>query len=340
MGDSSNKDQYDQALVSILENEKSILGFLSTIFSFLARRTDFYYVPKDPNENMGFPPGVAEELVVKVLRKCDPKTWKLSDSKADDINDEIMCSTVAQEVEIVDESSSHSIPTSTTDMCQHSSQDEDKKDSIKSDKSNLPKNYKTPPVKPAGRFDNIPVGPPAIIPLQNSESYNGAVREKYTWSQSIMDLDIIIKLPSHVKSSKDLKVKIQSADICVATRSGEIIINDSFPFKIKAFESVWSLSEGRLLIHLEKGQERWWNKLLNGEEELDLDKLDCSRPLAELPEDHIEKVRELTWNQDQKRKGLPTSDDIRNIEVLKKAWNSPGSPFQGKEFDPSVVYKQ
>lgn len=49
------------------------------------------------------------------------------------------------------------------------------------------------------------------------------------------------------------------------------------------------------------------------------------------------KVRELQWNQEQKLKGLPTSDEIRNMEILKRAWNADGSPFKGKEFDPSVL---
>lgn len=68
-------------------------------------RTDFYYVPEGPYENMGFPPGVAEELVIKVLRSCDPKAWKAPNGarKPNDVNNEIMCSTVAQEVEVITE---------------------------------------------------------------------------------------------------------------------------------------------------------------------------------------------------------------------------------------------
>lgn len=51
-------------------------------------------------------------------------------------------------------------------------------------------------------------------------------------------------------------------------------------------------------------------------------------------------VREIQWNQEQKMKGLPTSDQLRNIEMLKKAWNAEGSPFKGKEFDPTVLQNQ
>ncbi|XP_053607783.1 nudC domain-containing protein 3 [Plodia interpunctella] len=336
MSDSFYK--YDDVLASILVNEKSILGFLSAIFNFLARRTDFYIVPDGPYENIGFPPGVAEELVMKVLRKCDPKNYSGNGARKPEhnmeLNNEIMCTTVAQEVEVVAEEdleevgedspadpigNSRENPVESNEQTSHVSDNEVSKNDENIDETS--ESY-VPPVIPTQR---------------NSETYNGADRDKYCWAQSIMDLDVTMRLPPDVKSSKDLKVEINPNDISVAYRNGTVIIKDSLPFKIKAFDSFWSISEGKLLIHLEKVQERWWNRFLNSEEAIDLSKIDCSRPLNDLPEDHIAKVRELQWNQEQKLKGLPTSDEIRNMEVLKKAWNAPGSPFQGQKFDPNVL---
>ncbi|XP_061713200.1 nudC domain-containing protein 3 [Cydia pomonella] len=318
----SNITKYDDVLSSILVNEQSILGFLSAVFNFLARRTDFYYVPDGPYENMGFPPGVAEELVIKVLRTCDPKNWKGTNGsrKPVNFNNEIMCSTVAQEVEVVaeneDELENEFIE---AEVAQPT---ESEKKILEASSSGEPKTEYKPP----------------LIPVQkNSESYNGAVRDKYSWAQTITEIDVTVPLPPDIKSAKDLKVTINPNDICVAYRNDDTIIKDMLQYKIKASDSVWTISGGRLLIHLEKVQERWWTKLVNSEEAIDLDKIDCSRPLNELPEDHIAKVRELQWNQEQKLKGLPTSDEIKNIEILKRAWNAEGSPFKGKEFDPSVL---
>ncbi|XP_034830423.1 nudC domain-containing protein 3 [Maniola hyperantus] len=332
MADSAEYTKYDDVLTSILVNEKSILGFLSTIFNFLARRTDFYHVPVDSEyKNMGFPPGVAEELVLKVLRRCDPKNWHTNTDISTDMN-EIMCSTVAQEVEVVADDNMDEINETLQDIeigdsnnSAQSKQDARTYQSSKvNDKTMFPEDYE----------------PPVIPTQKNSESYNGAIKEKYSWAQTIMDLDITMKLPPVIKSAKELKVTINPGDICIACRNGDIIIKDTLAYKVKTRDSFWSISEGRLLIHLEKVQERWWNKLLSGEEEIDISKIDCSRPLNELPEDHILKIHELQWNQEQKMKGLPTSDEIRNIETLKKAWNAPGSPFQGKEFNPNVLIKK
>nr|UPI11534.1 NudC domain-containing protein 3 [Mythimna separata] len=340
MSDSSSITKYDDVLASILVNEKSILGFLSTIFGFLARRTDFYYVPKGPYENMGFPPGVAEELVIKVLRTCDPKSWKGPNGSQklldlnNELNNEIMCSTVAQEVEVVAEEDV--IETETTVI------EPDRNAEVTptlSTSQPIPKPQCESPsnVTSTSKAFLADYKPPEIPIQKNSDTYNGAEREKYLWSQNIMELDVTVKLPVDIKSSKDLKVIINPSDICVARRNGDIILKDSLPYKIKTIDSFWSISEGKLLMHLDKVQERWWNKLLNSEEPIDLDKIDCSRPLDDLPEDHVAKVREMQWNQERKMQGLPTSDEIRNIEVLKKAWNAPGSPFAGKEFDPSIL---
>ncbi|XP_049869174.1 nudC domain-containing protein 3 [Pectinophora gossypiella] len=339
MADVNGSAKYDEILTQILVNEKSILGFLSTIFNFLARRTDFYYIPQGAYENMGFPPGVAEELVIKVLRTCDPNNWKPPNGakKPTDINDEIMCSTIAQEVEVVADDEceiEENTDTQTTEPLieQMNSLPVPFEEVNKTQSENTAETDDS--AKPTTSTESLP---PVIPTQKNSETYNGAERENYSWAQTIMELDVTVRLPPHIKSSKDLKVTITARDLCVACRNGDVLIKDSFLHKVKPDESIWSISEGKILIHLEKVQERWWNKLLNKEEPIDLSKIDCSRPLYELPDDHIAKVRELQWNQEQKMKGLQTSDQLRNMEILRKAWNAEGSPFKGKEFDPNVM---
>lgn len=150
-------------------------------------RTDFYYVPEGPHEDMGFPPGVAEELVVKVLRKCDPKS--LTDGTAiPATNDDIMCSTVAQEVEI--EAEYGSVETTEHNYCktteEHSSYLKDSQPKGAGDSTH----EDTPDLSKDMSKVHIPEEyTPPVIPIQgNSESYNGAVRENYTWSQNIMEL--------------------------------------------------------------------------------------------------------------------------------------------------------
>lgn len=62
--------------------------------------------------------------------------------------------------------------------------------------------------------------------------------------------DVTIKLPPGVNSSKDLKVAINAGDVSVTKKNGDVIIKDSLPWKIKVSDSFWSISEGKLLMHL------------------------------------------------------------------------------------------
>ena len=62
-----NQALYDNALMGILQNCGKLPPFLDAVFSFLARRTDFYVLMKHERAKMGFPPGVAESMVLQVL---------------------------------------------------------------------------------------------------------------------------------------------------------------------------------------------------------------------------------------------------------------------------------
>lgn len=39
----------------------------------------------------------------------------------------------------------------------------------------------------------------------NPDSYNGAVRENYTWSQDYSDLEIKVPVPKHIVKGKQVK---------------------------------------------------------------------------------------------------------------------------------------
>ena len=59
--------KFDDILMGILQHCEQVEPFLDAIFSFLARRTDFFRVMQNREDKMGFPPGVAEKIVLKVI---------------------------------------------------------------------------------------------------------------------------------------------------------------------------------------------------------------------------------------------------------------------------------
>lgn len=58
-------------------------------------------------------------------------------------------------------------------------------------------------------FNMSPLSPPTRRQEQfqtNPDSYNGAVRENYTWSQDYSDLEIKVPVPKHIVKGKQVKV--------------------------------------------------------------------------------------------------------------------------------------
>lgn len=57
---------HDAVLLSILKSCGKIQPFFEYIFSFLSRRTDFYIIMEQEQAEMGFPPGMALNMVIQV----------------------------------------------------------------------------------------------------------------------------------------------------------------------------------------------------------------------------------------------------------------------------------
>ena len=54
--------KFDQMFMTMTQEAGGLNPFLDTLFSFLQRRTDFYY-EAEPGDKMGFPPGYSEQIV-------------------------------------------------------------------------------------------------------------------------------------------------------------------------------------------------------------------------------------------------------------------------------------
>ncbi|KZC08332.1 NudC domain-containing protein 3 [Dufourea novaeangliae] len=314
---------HDQAFLQILKEEKNITNFLDVFFGFLYRCTDFY-VESGPDQKLGFQPGLIEKLVLNSFQK-----WK-NISKFPNVVDlpKNHDSNVQYNMEI--KHNEMGIEEETGPQVVQEIEVETSTENEISDR----------PVKPVEKD-------------RSSDSYNGAVRDNYTWSQTINNLDVLVKLPSCIKTSKDLKVHLNSKQIKIEARTSTlaqcqevedhssewtIIFMGEFSFKVKNAESVWTIVPGgHVSIHFEKVSERWWDALIVGEPKIDLSKIDCSRNLEEMGSEAQMKVQELMWNHQQKLLGKPTTEQIKMEKILKKAWDAEGSPFTGTPYDPSTV---
>lgn len=58
-----------------------------------------------------------------------------------------------------------------------------------------------------------------------------------------------------------------------------------------------------VFIKTDKQKELWWKRLFNHEPDIDLNKIDYSRPIEELPEETQTELNRIQYDEQQKMKG-------------------------------------
>uniref|UniRef100_A0A8D1UJJ7 NudC domain-containing protein 3 n=1 Tax=Sus scrofa TaxID=9823 RepID=A0A8D1UJJ7_PIG len=158
---------------------------------------------------------------------------------------------------------------------------------------------------------------------RNPDSYNGAVRENYTWSQDYTDLELKVPVPKHVVKGKQVSVALSSSSIRVAVleESGErVLMEGTFTHRINTESSLWSLEPGKcVLVSLNKVGEYWWSAILEGEERIDIDKINKERSMATVDEEEHAVLDRLTFDYHQKLQGKPQSHELVRAPTLRRS---------------------
>jgi len=170
----------------------------------------------------------------------------------------------------------------------------------------------------------------------SSSTYNGAVTENYTWSQTLQETTVEIPMPKGTRG-KDLDVAITKNSLRVGLRNAAPVIDGKLPELVREDDSMYVMESGVVQVILVKTRETWWKNVVEGGPEIDTQKVDSVRNIHEYDDETQAGIRKIMFDQDQKRKGLPTSDEMNNEDMLRKAWDAEGSPFKGQPFDPSVL---
>ena len=340
--------RFDDLLNTVITQKgQGIYGFFDVMFSFLYRRTDFFY-EMAPGENMGFFPTQAEAIVCGYFRKyqqlhykervpkrnIDPKVieeYMKSKEKEkqekkeviDKINKQSKEDAKKEEIK-KEEKKPEAKPTTQQDKDKEKN-NKDNSSSNKIETSN-PLNMKKEELK--GPVENKPT---------SISTYNGDKCEDYNWSQGVGDVTIqfALKQKIHKKMLKvdmtvnHLKIVIQGMD--------KPLIDDDFCEKIIPDDSNWSIEDGQSIIFfLEKATEIIWKSAFKGGKEIDTKTVDNSKRIDEFDSETQAALNKIVYEQNRKRNGLPTTEEEKKLEALKEAWNKPGSPFAGQPFDPSM----
>lgn len=122
-------------------------------------------------------------------------------------------------------------------------------------------------------FFSRPSHPPSAL---DSDSYNGAMRDKYQWSQDYNDVEVRVFVPKEVVKGKQVSagngggngggnsgdetcvraptqvnVSLQSGGMRVCVRVGpeeQTLVEGKFSHKINTENSLWSLEPGKCVV--------------------------------------------------------------------------------------------
>ncbi|XP_078095602.1 nudC domain-containing protein 3 [Mustelus asterias] len=349
-GPPERTEMYDQALLGILQHVGKIENFLEVFFGFLYRKTDFFRLMVLREDKLGFPPGVAEKLALRAFKKFERYSIqdnerrvkelekKLNDRKMEE--DKLCVPLPGQEVEIESAAEEQPDAEAAVTVEQNTLSTEKDEQAIQADlqqPTTTDKQLEGTAAAPVVKQEQLELSKKCE---ENSDSYNGAVRDNYTWSQDYTDLEVKVPVSKAIVKGRQVSVDIQSNYLRVVVFEGgseQVIVDGKLTHKINTENSMWSLEPGCcILINLNKNGEYWWNAILEGEETIDIDKINKERSMATVDEEEHAVLDRLTFDYHQKMQGKPQSHETKVHEMLKKGWDAEGSPFKGQTFDPSL----
>ncbi|KAI8616244.1 HSP20-like chaperone [Chytriomyces sp. MP71] len=143
----------------------------------------------------------------------------------------------------------------------------------------------------------------------------------YKWKQTLQEVEVRVALGKGVKG-KDLDIVIKKDHLRIAfkNKKDEPIVEGTLCKPVKLEDSTWTIENGELLVNLEKvnGME-WWKNVVTHHPEIDTTKIQPENSkLGDLDGETRSMVEKMMFDQRQKAAGLPSSDELKKQEILKK----------------------
>lgn len=153
---------------------------------------------------------------------------------------------------------------------------------------------------------------------------NGGKTDRYTWGQTLQEVTVTIPVPTGTRA-KQLIVEIEPDTLRVQLKGGAVLAEGEFHKTSDSEDATWTLEDdmevGKVLVlYIPKlDKVSWWTCILKGDPEINTQKIvPENSKLSELDGDVRGTVEKMMYDQNQKKKGLPTSDEQKKKDALKK----------------------
>jgi len=294
-------DRFDGILLSIAQEcEGGIQEMLDVIFSFLARKTDFY---------TGGSGNAAEKLILEKYRLHGESARKEAERKKAENEEADRKRRERLEKEERELSQQPKI-CEVTDEEAKKIEDEEKLRKSADQLIEKAKNGEKPEESAEDEEDKGKLQP---------NSKNGADLPNYSWGQTLEEVELRVPLGGAYKA-RDLVIDLQKKHLKVGIKGKSPIIDGDLNKDIKLEESTWVLEDKKcVLINMEKiNKMEWWNRLVTTDPEINTKKVQPENSkLSDLDGETRGMVEKMMYDQRQKEMGKPTSDEQKKQDTLK-----------------------
>ncbi|CAK1553678.1 unnamed protein product [Leptosia nina] len=309
----NDPERFDSMLLAMAQqHEGGVKELLDTIVGFLARKTDFFVGGKDGEWEK-----VVKDTFYKHSAKAREERERIRKEKEEaekrlkEIQQKKEKERLAKDFE----------PASVVELTDQEAETMQK--DIEKDKESKQENGSGDTAEKEGET----VAPPddeEDDPKEKGKlkpnSGNGCDLEHYRWTQTLEEVELRVPL-RQVLRPRDLMVVISKKHLKVGIKGQPLIIDGELDADVKIEESTWLLQDGRnLLINLEKvNKMNWWSRLVTTDPEISTRKINPEpSKLSDLDGETRGMVEKMMYDQRQKERGLPTSDEQKKQDVLKK----------------------
>ena len=149
---------------------------------------------------------------------------------------------------------------------------------------------------------------------------NGGEAEHYTWQQTLQDVDVRVRIPVGT-TSKQVICEFKKTKWVFGLKGQPPMIDGELYGEVQTDDCVWTMEDKTtvLVSFTKRSDMEWWDCVVKGDPKIDTKKVTPENSqLSDLDGETRSTVEKMMFDQHQKQKGLPTSDELQKQDMMKK----------------------